>query len=152
MALNNKSLKLLSILILPWVLMLAACGGPNYPEPETDAKEFYETHFSAEGDEIDSYLAIEYEDRTYIPYGTIGRTLFEKDVDSCIGYLVQDGRADKDERVYTLTEDPEHNYLMEYYIGTKLMNSPMFWRATDTVGQDIATPSFIHSLEYDYWN
>ena len=40
---------------------------------------------------------------------------------------------------------------MEYYIGTTLMNQPVFWRATDTRGQEIFTPAFIENLGYGYW-
>ena len=58
----------------------------------------------------------------------------------------------KDTRIYTLTDDKEHNFLMEYYIGTNLMNPQTFYRAIDTKDKDINIPIFIESLKYNYWN
>ena len=92
-----------------------------------------------------------YNGRTYIPYGTIGKTLHSKDIDACIGYVISDN-GDTDTRLYTLTADNAHNYLMEHYVATTLMNPPTFYRAVDTKGKVIKTPDYISSLEYSYWN
>ena len=86
-----------------------------------------------------------------MPYGKIGKTLHENDIDVCVGYLVQDGEKDTNQRVYTLVDDTEHNYLMDYYVASDFMNQPVFWRAIDTKGKEIVTPEFIDSLEYSYW-
>lgn len=108
-------------------------------------------HYTDRNDDDAEYGTIEYAGRLYMLYGTIGKTVRDKDVEACIGYLIQDGEADTDERVYTLKDDPDRNYLMQYYIGTTLMNQPVFWRAVDTRGQEIHTPAYIMSLSYAYW-
>ena len=41
-------------------------------------------------------------------------------------------KNNKDTRIYTLTDDKENNFLMEYYIENDLMNSQLFYRAIDT--------------------
>lgn len=133
------------------VLVLGGCGQKKYPELSNDAIAFEMGEYIDKDDAAASYATIEYEGRTYMPYGTIGKTLHEKDIDACVGYLVQDGEKDTDQRVYTLVDDTEHNYLMEYYVASDLMNQPMFWRAIDTKGKEIVTPEFIDSMEYSYW-
>ena len=66
-------------------------------------------------------------------YGTLKGTLKAKNIDKCIDYIVQDENSssavdknNKDTRIYTLTDDKENNFLMEYYIGTDLMNQQFF--------------------------
>lgn len=54
-------------------------------------------------------------------------------------------------RIYTLSGDPEHNYLMDFNDSIKLMNQPTFYRAIDTNGKIIDTPIFIDSLGYEFW-
>ena len=104
------------------------------------------------------YLTIEYNGRTYMPYGTLKGSLKEKNIDKCIGYRIQDensssivGKDNKDIRIYTLVDDKDNNFLMEYYIGTNLMNQPSFYRAIDTKGKNISVPNYIENLGYNYW-
>ncbi len=141
---------------LPFVFALlfalSGCGRSIWPDLPADPIAFSMGEYIDEADDDAAYGVIEYEGRTYMPYGTIGKALHAKDIAVCVGYLVQDGVSDTDTRVYTLADDPAHNYLMDYYIGTTLMNQPVFWRAVDTRGQEIPTPAFIQSLEYGYWN
>ena len=133
------------------VLVLVSCGKIKYPELPNDAIAFEMGEYIDKGDDDAAYGTIEYEGRTYMPYGTIGKTLHENDIDVCVGYLVQDGEKDTNQRVYTLVDDTEHNYLMDYYVASDFMNQPVFWRAIDTKGKEIVTPEFIDSLEYSYW-
>lgn len=133
------------------VLVLVGCGQIKYPELPNDAIAFKMGEYIDKNDDDAAYATIEYEGRTYMPYGTLGKTLHEKNIDACVGYLVQDGEKDTDLRVYTLVDDIEHNYLMDYYVAVDLMNQPGFWRAVDTKGKEINTPEFIDSLEYSYW-
>lgn len=56
----------------------------------------------------------------------------------------------EDLRLFLLTADPDVNYLVEMEV-EGMTDQPFIYRPTDTVGQDIATPSFIESLGYDYW-
>lgn len=118
---------------------------------------FHTTSFTDIADDS-GYLVIEYKGRKYMPYGTIKRRIKENDIDECIGYLFQDENVtsipdenNTDTRIYTLAEDKDNNFLMDYYIGTILMNQPNFWRAVDTKGKDIFIPDCIDSLGYDYW-
>jgi len=130
----------------------------RYPELSGDAIAFHTTEFIDVNDDEAGYLMIEYNGRKYIPYGTLKGMIKGKDIDKCIGYIVQDENSssivdenNKDTRVYTLTDDNEHNFLMEYYIGTTLMNQPSFYRAMDIRGKNINVPSYINSLNYHYW-
>lgn len=144
--------------ILVCILTLGGCGQLEYPDLPKEPVAFNMGEFVDENDDDAYYGTIEYEGRTYMPYGTLGGTVREKDIDECIGYIIQNensssivDKSNKDTRVYTLVEDSEHNYLMKYYIGDTEMNQPDFWRAVDTKGQDINTPKYIDSLEYLYW-
>ena len=98
----------------------------------------------------DEYVAIEYEGRTYIPFGTLTGSLDNGDVGECLGYLIQDGQRLENVRLFTLVSDADANYIMEIDTGGE-MSQPDFYRAVDTVGKDITTPPFIESLGYEYW-
>lgn len=144
--------KIITLLLsLICILTLVGCNQTKYPELPQDAIAFDMGEYIDKDDDEASYATIEYGGRIYIPYGTIGKTFHETDVDSCIGYLVQDGEKDTDQRIYTLVDDIECNYLMDYYVGDSFMNQPCFWRAIDTKGKEITTPEYIDSLEYQYW-
>ena len=114
------------------VFELTGCG-IKYPDLKDNAIAFMMGEYIDEKNDDDSYGTIEYKERTYMPYGTINYYFNDKSVKECIGYIIQDENSssivdldDKDTRVYTLKEDPNENYLMEYYIGTTLMNQPSF--------------------------
>ena len=145
-------------LTLLFSLLFVSCEHMVYPEMSDDAIAFEMGEYTDESDDDALYGTIEYEGRTYMPYGTLGRNIGKKDIDKCIGYIIQNENSssivdenDTDTRVYTLADDPEHNYLMDYYIGDSLMNQPYFWRAADTKGKEIDIPKYIDSLEYAYW-
>lgn len=150
--------KILGILLMGvLVLSLTGCG-IKYPDLEKDAIGFQTSNYIDENDDGAGYLTIEYNGRTYMPYGTLKGSLKEKDIDKCIGYIIQNENSssiidkdNKDTRIYTLIDDKENNFLMEYYIGTDLMNQPSFYRAIDTKNRDINIPKFIDSLDYNYW-
>lgn len=143
-----------------FVLALAGCGKVNYPDFADDVIGFQMGEYIDVNDDDASYGTIEYEGRLYIGYGTIGngKSLHRDDIDQCVGYVIMNQNSssytdlnDRDTRIYTLQDDPDHNYLMEHYEGTDLMNPPSFWRAVDTKGQEIDTPDYIESLGYLYW-
>lgn len=105
------------------------------------------------------YGSLNYNNRTYIPYGTLKGQIKTKDIKTCIGYIVQDENSssttnlnDKDTRVYTLANDKDENFLMVYYVGESLMNQPDFYRALDTKDKNIEIPNFIDKEDYEYWN
>lgn len=150
--------KKLSILVLSAMLLLCGCGKINYPELPENALAFEMFTFTDPEHDDASYGAIEYNGRTYISYGTLNNSFREKNIDRCVGYILQDENSSSvadpentSRRVYTLTDDPEGNFLLDYDSTTTLMNQPAFFRAIDTSGVEIAVPSYIDSLEYDYW-
>lgn len=143
----------LGVLLISATLMMCGCQrgsyGINYELPDEPIKFSTQT-FVSPVDKNDTYSAIKYNDRLYIPYGTLDKTLKGDDVGECLGYIVQDGVADKNTRVYVLTADKDVNYLAE--INTEgFMDQPIFFRAEDTIGKNIDTPSYIHSLNYCVW-
>lgn len=124
--------KLLGIILLGvFVLGLAGCG-VKYPELNDDAIAFDMGEYIDESDDNAGYGTIVYNGRIYIPYGTIKNSIKSKDIKKCIGYIIQNENSssvvdlnDKNTRIYTLVDDPDENYLMDYYIGTTLMNQPV---------------------------
>jgi hypothetical protein len=151
--------KLLIVLVTITLLVgMSACSQSKYPELNTDAIAFYEDSYVDVNDDDAEYATIEYEGRTYLLYGTSNSSFQTKDVERCIGYIVQDENGassseegDTDTRVYTLAGDVECNYLMVYDSGSTLMNQPAFMRAIDTVHKEISVPEYIGSLEYSIW-
>ena len=139
-------------IIFMLTFLLVGCG-LKYSPLGDDAIAFKVKEYTYSND---SYLAIEYNDRIYIPYGNLKYDVSKKDINKCIGYIVQDENvtsipSESDTtRVYTLTDDPDENYLMVYYIETTLMNQLFFYRAVDTFGKEIKTPKFIDTNSYGY--
>ena len=145
------------LLVIITTFGLTGCG-MKYPELEKDAIGFQMSSYVDESNDDDGYLTFEYNGRTYMPYGIQKGLLKEKDLDKCIGYIIQDENSstvldldNKDTRIYTLSDDKDNDFLMEYYIATNLMNDPIFYRAIDTKDKDIHIPSIIESLGYSYW-
>lgn len=151
--------KKLLVITLTVVCILGITGcGVKYPDLKDNAAQFNMGEYIDESDDKAKYGTIEYNGRTYLPYGTLKGVIKSKNINECIGYIVKNENSssivddnNKDTRVYTLMEDSNENYLMIYYIGTKVMNQPDFWRAIDTKGKKIDTPNYIDSLEYNYW-
>ena len=143
------------LFLLITCLLLTGCG-MKYPDLPENPIAFEAGNYTYNDDE--GYMTIEYNGRTYRPYGTQKGIMQTSDIDKCIGYIIQDENissvvdlTNKDTRIYTLTDDKDNNYLLEYYVASELMNNPTFWRATDTRGKKIHTPKIIDSLGYDYW-
>ena len=139
------------LIIVIAMITLSGCLKVNYPELPENPVVFEMGEYIDKSDDEAGYSTIEYNGRIYMPYGTIKRAINSDDIDKCIGYVVQDGQKDTDERIYTLFEDKANNYLMMYYVGESLMNQPDFWRAVDTNGKNIDTPVYIESFNYNYW-
>lgn len=141
------------LLLLAFCLLLtgAACGGRRFPDPPADAVGFPMGTYVDEGDDDAMYGVVTFEGRTYMPYGTLKNRITPEDADVCIGWLVQDETEDRDERLYTLRADPEHNFLMQRYAGESVMDQPTFWRAADTKGKSVSVPDYIESLGYGFW-
>ena len=129
---------------------MGGCAGRIEARLPDDPLEFNTSEYANPSDEEDAYLSIEYKGRTYIPFGTVGSSFGNDDIDECLGYVVQDGEKLEDVRVCTLASDTDENYLVE--IATEgFMDQPMVYRALNTAGKDIVTPSFVDSLDYDIW-
>ena len=149
------------IAILCAVVMIstfAGCRKTTYPDLSSDAAAFEMGKFFDKNHNVE-YGALEFEGRIYIGYGVLGGSLHKTDIEKCVGYIVMDEASssavdlnDKSVRIYTLTGDAEHNYLMDCDTATSLMNQPSFWRAVDTQGADIPNPDYIKPLEYSFWN
>lgn len=119
-------------------LFNAYAGIPGLPDNATS----YEMY---EADSVDMML-IDVGGRTYAPYGTLKGRFKDDYVRDCLGYVDDD----KNTRVYSLSEDPYDDYIV--MINTKgVMEQPQFWRAFDTYDEDIFTPEYIDSLEYEEW-
>ena len=101
-------------------------------------------------DPDDGYMSIEYKDRIYIPYGVLDGKLGGTDVGECLGYIVQDGEVVESSRVFTLSQDPDYNFLVDLN-AEGFMDVPMFYRAIDTKGQDIDIPGYIYDQGYEVW-
>ena len=137
---------------------LSGCAKKPLPDLPGDAVTFEMGTFIDHEHDDAVFGTIEYNGRTYLPYGTINNKYRQSCVESCIGYIIQDGNSssvtdlnNRDRRIYTLSEDPEHNFLMDFDASVKLMNQPSFFRAIDTNGRDIKIPDYIDSLGYEFW-
>lgn len=96
-------------------------------------------------DSVDMML-IDVNGATYAPFGTLKGRFKDEYVRECLGYV--DG--DKNTRIYSLCEDPYDDYIV--MINTNgVMEQPQFWRDMSTYGEDIFTPGYIDSLEYEEW-
>ena len=152
-----KKKKYLTVILIIILISLSGCKN-KFPELDQKSIAFQTSSYIDKNDDDASYLTIEYNGRVYLPYGTLKSKINDKDIRDCIGYIVQDetnssmpDKDNKDTRIYTLTSDPNNNFLMEYYIGTTLMNTPVFLRAVDTQNKEINIPNFIDDLGYGYW-
>lgn len=119
-------------------LFNAYAGIPGLPD-NAQSFEMYDA------DSIDMML-IDVGGRTYAPYGTLKGRLKDDYLRECLGYVDDD----RNTRIYSLSEDPYDDYIV--MINTKgVMEQPQFWRAFDTYDEDIFTPEYIDSLEYEEW-
>ena len=135
-------------------LLLTGCGSGALPELPEDAIAFQTESYTYNGMSKDEfYYTFEYNGRKYIGYGSVKGFLWKKHINSCIGYIMQQDSKDK-VRIYTLNDDEDCNFLIEYVIDDKDLMTPFVWRAEDTKGQDIEIPKYIVSetLYEKIWN
>ena len=138
------------ILFVLALVTMGGCAGKIEARLPDNPLEFNTSEYANPSDEEDTYLSIEYKGRTYVPFGIVSGSFGSNDIGECLGYVVQDGEKLEDVRVCTLASDTDENYLVE--IATEgFMDQPMVYRALDTAGKDIGTPSFVDSLDYDIW-
>lgn len=91
-------------------------------------------------------VLMEVNGRTYAPFGTLNGKLNNSSLRECLGYVGDD----KNDRVYTLSEEPFDNYLVTKNVNV-IMEQPMFWRDFSTYGEDIFTPEYIVSKDDVNW-
>ncbi|WP_026529070.1 hypothetical protein [Butyrivibrio sp. VCD2006] len=124
------------------VFMASGCADAAYPKAPDDGIGFKEP--------------VVYEGREYSYYGLVNN-LKTSYIDQCIGYIVQDATncsvpdpENRNDRVYTLRDDSEHNFLLVYYANCGICPPPpQILRADDTDGQDIAIPAYIEKYDED---
>ena len=134
------------------LLILAGCGKRIDFELPKNPIEFHTGTFVNPADSDDTYQSFEYNGRTYIGYGTLKGSIDGNDVGQCLGYIILDGVAVKDVRIFLLNADPDANYLYLVQIfPDSFMNQPFFLRAFDTRGKTIDTPPYIDKLDYPFW-
>lgn len=144
--------QLLITVIVVTALIFTGCGSLNYPDLPTNPIEFRTSVFEnpQNDNEEATFSSVEYNGRTYILFGTVSGRLKKTDIQSCLGYIVQGGEKMEDIRIYSLSSDPDNNYLMECIVEGE-MEQPCFLRAVDTAGEDIETPAFIDDMGYGFW-
>jgi hypothetical protein len=81
----------------------------------------------------------------YIPYGTQGKKITNKEVGSCIAY----SETDSNGRFYKVNGN--NDFVASYYVDGE-MEQFDFWRSADTIGKEIDVPDFIDNLGYEIWN
>ena len=144
--------------IIICLFAMTGCMEKSLPDLPNNAIEFdMGTFHDTEHDDA-LFGSIEYSGRTYIAYGTINNKYKQSYIESCIGYIIQNANSSSvidpnntNRRIYTLSGDSEHNFLMEFDDSIKLMNQPAFYRAIDTNGEIIDIPNYIDSLGYEFW-
>ena len=127
-------------------LLFSGCStlmdlGAKAPEMEANAESIK----MYDSDQLDSML-ITINGRTYAPYGGVKKSMSKSSLRECIGYLDDD----KDRRLYTLNEDPFDNYLVAKTVNA-FMEPDMFWRDISTIEDEIFTPEYIESFDYEEW-
>ena len=91
-------------------------------------------------------MFIDVNGRTYAPFGMLNGKIKNEDLRDCLGYVDND----KNDRLYTLNEDPFDNYLVTMNVNG-IMEQPVIWRDHSTYGEDIFTPEYIVSKDDVEW-
>ncbi len=136
--------------LLPALLsvIIVLCGCSALPFMSKDAPALETKEVSSPDDFSDTYLAVEYNGRTFVPYGALSGTMTGQDAEKCVGYVKNpEDSGDTSSRVLTLKGTAD--YIAIVSDGT--MNQTVFLRAADTRGEDIFTPDIITPLDCGYW-
>jgi hypothetical protein len=129
-------------------VFLGGCGNAvNYDLTEdavaiSDSNDH--TYFNP-NDAEDRYHYVEIDGVKYIPYGTQGKRMTNREVGACIAYSA----ADSNDRFYEVIGSSD--FVARYDVGG-VMEQFDFWRSVDTIGKEIDVPDFIDPLGYDIWN
>ena len=117
--------------------------GPDSAKPELPANaESFEMYDTDSAD----LMFIDVNGRTYAPFGTLKGSIRNSSLKDCLGYVDDD----RNDRIYSLCEDPFDNYLVTIYTGG-IMDQPVFWRDMATYDEDILTPEYIDLSDEEEW-
>ena len=118
-----KKIRLLTASLLLGVsLLFSGCSafqflGERAPDLPDNAQSFKKVDTDSSG------IVMEVNGRKYAPFGTLNGKLGNSSLGECLGYVDND----KNDRVYTLCEEPYGNYLVTKNVNG-IMEQPMFWR------------------------
>lgn len=153
-----KKIMIVICAVMILLFALSGCTGKTLPDLPKNAIAFDMGTFNDSGHDNALFGSLEFNGRTYIAYGTINSKYKQNCIESCIGYVIQNEHSssvvDPDNtsrRIYTLSGDTDHNFLLEYDDTVKLMDQPTFYRAIDTNGKNILIPNYIDALGYEFW-
>ena len=149
---NLKRIKksMITAVLLLVLLLCGGCGKPaNYDLP-AQPQEFKVVNFTNPELNTDAYASIEYNGRSYIPFGTLTRKLKGADVGECLGYITQMDLKDEATRILLLQSDSGSNFLIAVNTKSESLETTVM-RAIDTKKKDIPIPDFIKDEEYEFW-
>jgi hypothetical protein len=129
-------------------VILGGCGNLVNYDIADDAiaiSDRNENTYLNPNDSEDSYSYVEIDGVKYIPYGTQGKTITNKEVGACIAY----SETDSNDRFYEVNGN--HDFIANYYVNGE-MEQFDFWRSVDTIGKEIDVPDFVDDLGYEIWN
>jgi hypothetical protein len=129
-------------------VLVGGCGNSvnlDIPEDAIGISDRNGNTYVNPNDREDSYSYVEIDGVIYIPYGTQGKTITNKEVGSCIAY----SEADSNDRFYEVVGNDD--FIASYYVDGE-MEQFDFWRSVDTIGQEIEVPDFMDDLGYEIWN
>jgi hypothetical protein len=129
-------------------VLFGGCGNSvnlDIPEDAIAIADRNENTYVNPDDREDTYSYVEIDGVMYIPYGTQGESITNKEVGSCIAY----SETDSNDRFYEVNGN--RDFIASYYVDGK-MEQFDFWRSADTLGEEVDVPDFIDSLGYEIWN
>ena len=137
----------LSLLAVILLFSFASCSKSGYPDLPWDATKFEYTDYMAKPG-LD-YSSIKWGDRVYLPYAYADGEIKADYVTDCLGYTSYNGEDSKNERVFTIKGDSEHNFLLIMTVGTKNAARPQIFRALDSKGKNVFDPGYPQERNYD---
>ena len=141
---------ILMIFLLTMTLLVTGCTKDITDELSDDGIAFYQMEFINPDNEDDGYMALQYMNRFYVPYGGVNKILPDSKLKENLGYVFREGYPDdKSIQVFSLVET---NNFIVVKDKIRFMNEPMFYRSLDSKDEDIVIPEYINSLDYEIWN
>ncbi len=132
------------VIILCSILLLTGCSMTMFDKAYDlpDNAQSYDLDKNADTGSVD----IRIDGKTYSLYGKVKGKMNSDYIRDCLGYVDDN----KHIRIYTLVDDSSDNYVMVLNI-REINGQVEIYRAMDTWQQDILTPSYIESYNYESW-